>query len=341
MPNNKDKKYIELIWADKYKDFIRPEKKAEIERIALPFQITETINEPRIKEAEGSLGKMFSPKAKYPENYPSDWKNKLVWGDNKIVMESLLRGDKSSGVPSLAGKINLIYIDPPFFTGADFSVKVVVGNEEMEKEPSIIEQRAYIDTWSQGIASYLKYIQERLILMRELLTDDGSIYVHCDWHVAHYLKCLMDEIFGYDNFQNEIIWRYGLGGSSPKRWQRKHDVILFYTKSDEWNFNPQMVPATSQRMMGKLKKMDDVWEIPTLNNMAKERVNYDTQKPEELLERIILASSKEGDLILDPMCGSGTTLVVAKRFNRKYIGIDISEEAINITNQRFMALERL
>jgi len=121
--NNKDKKYVELIWAEKYKDFIRPEKKTEIERIALPFQVTETINEPRIKEIEDAVNrgyKNISPKAEYPENYPQDWKNKLIWGDNKIVMESLLRGDKSSGISSLAGKINLIYIDPPFFTGSVF-----------------------------------------------------------------------------------------------------------------------------------------------------------------------------------------------------------------------------
>ena len=217
MPNNKDKKYIELIWAEKYKDFVRPEKRTEVERVALPFQSTETINEPRIKEYDTSSQKrlldkkFYYPKADYPDNYPKDWKNKLIWGDNKIVMESLLRGDKSSGIPSLAGKINLIYIDPPFFTGADFSVRTKVGNEEIEKEPSIIEQRAYIDTWSQGIASYLKYMQERLVLMRELLADNGSIYVHLDWHVGHYVKVMMDEIFGAENFRNEIIWWY-------KRW---------------------------------------------------------------------------------------------------------------------------
>jgi len=219
-----------------------------------------------------------------------------------------------------SNSVDLVYCDPPFYVQRNFD--------------------KFKDRWS-SLSQYLSWVSKRLIKMRRVMKPTASIYFHCDWHASHYIKIEMDKIFGYDNFQNEIIWRYGLGGSSPKRWQRKHDVILFYTKSDEWNFNPQMVPATSQRMMGKLKKMDDVWEIPTLNNMAKERVNYDTQKPEELLERIILASSKEGDLILDPMCGSGTTLVVAKRFNRKYIGIDISEEAINITNQRFMALERL
>jgi len=230
--NNKYKKYIELIWAEKYKDFVRPEKRTEIERIALPFQITETINEPRIKEVEGSLGMIFSPKAKYPENYPQDWKNKLIWGDNKIVMESLLRGDETSGIPSLSGKINLIYIDPPFFTGSDFSVKTTIGNEEVEKEPSIIEQRAYIDTWSQGMASYLKYMYERLVLMRELLADNGSIYVHLDWHVGHYVKVLMDEVFGEENFLGEVVWyRYNKIPDKTKRlYFKMHDTILHYVK---------------------------------------------------------------------------------------------------------------
>jgi len=211
--NRKDKKYTELIWADKYKDFIHPKKKTEIERITLPFQLTETINEPRLKEYEASLGRMFYPKAEYPKNYSEDWKNNLIWGDNKIIMESLLRGDKSSGIPSMAGKINLIYIDPPFFTGADFSIKAKVSGEAIEKEPSVIEQRAYIDTWSQGIASYLKYIHERLVLMRELLVDNGSIYVHLDWHVGHYVKVIMDEIFGYENCQKKLkkLKKAGLG----------------------------------------------------------------------------------------------------------------------------------
>jgi len=255
--NDKNKKYVELIWAEKYKDFIRPEKKTEIERIALPFQITETINEPRIKESEGSLGKMFAPKAKYPENYPLDWKNKLIWGDNKIVMESLLRGDKSSGIPSLAGKINLIYIDPPFFTGADFSVKTTIGNEEVEKDPSIIEQRACIDTWSQGIASYLKYMYERLVLMRELLADNGSIYVHLDWHVGHYVKVLMDEIFGYENFRNEIVWKRGRGviHTTSEQFSRLYDSVLFYTKSQNAIFNRILIPYSESTL--KLYRYQD------------------------------------------------------------------------------------
>lgn len=348
--NKKDKKYVELIWSEKYKDFVRPEKKTEIERIALPFQITETINEPRIKEAEGNFGKMFSPKVKYPENYPQDWKNKLIWGDNKIVMESLLRGDESSGIPSLAGKINLIYIDPPFFTGSDFSVKTKIGNEEVEKEPSIIEQRAYIDTWSQGIASYLKYMYERLVLMRELLADNGSIYVHLDWHVGHYVKVLMDEIFGYDNFQREIVWDLGNPSgfkSLAPNWIRGHDVIFFYSKTADLVFNKIYIPYSDEDLRQYPEKIErnglaitDVWkDIPSAQKWGIEKVEHtgiDTQKPEALLKRIILASSNTGDLVADFFCGSGTTGAVAEKLGRRWIMADLSKFAIQVTRKRLL-----
>jgi len=384
--NKKDKKYIELIWADKYKDFVRPKKKTEIERIALPFQLTETINEPRIKEYEASLGKMFSPKAKYPENYPQDWKNKLIWGDNKIVMESLLRGDKSSGIPSMAGKINLIYIDPPFFTGSDFAVRAKVGQEEVEKEPSIIEQRAYIDTWSQGIASYLKYMYERLVLMRELLTDDGSIYVHLDWHVGHYVKVLMDEIFGAENFINEISWECGMMGMGQRTYVKSHEVIYFYCKDkDNYFFNQLKLPY-SDSIIKALKKDNKGWYYtrgrettasggkwlktyvapPNINSitkvliylqdkgrggplgdfwkreiagsyaLGKENVGYRTQKPEELLKIIILASSNRGDVVADFFCGSGTTGAVAEKLGRRWIMADLSKFAIQVTRKRLL-----
>ena len=365
MPNNKNnKKYIELIWAEKYKDFVRPEKKTEMERIALPFQSTETINEPRIKEYEASLGKMFSPKAKYPENYPLDWKNKLIWGDNKIVMESLLRGDKSSGIPSLAGKINLIYIDPPFFTGSDFSVRAKVGNEEIEKEPSVIEQRAYIDTWSQGIASYLKYIQERLVLMRELLADNGSIYVHLDWHVGHYIKVLMDEIFGYDNFKNEIIWKYFGPTSTEKNFPRKHDLIYFYTKSENYYFDESATlieydtkafkrydkidsegrrykiyydkDRNQRKAYLKEGKPTEVFNIPFVQGIASERLDFVTQKPEDLVKRFIIASSKVGDVVADFFCGSGTTGATAEKLGRRWIMTDLSKFSIQVTRKRLL-----
>lgn len=207
MKNNK--KFTELIWAGKY-DSVEVGERAPIERPNLPFQVVETVNEPRLK---GSLAPSFFSE-EWPKNYPTDWKNLLIWGDNKLVMSSLLK-------QGWAGKINLIYIDPPFFTGADFSVRTKIGEEEIEKEPSIIEERAYGDIWSGGIASYLKYMYDRLVLMRELLTESGSIYVHLDWHVGHYVKTMMDQpdLFGYGNFRNEIVWqRDAVGKGAKKNW---------------------------------------------------------------------------------------------------------------------------
>jgi len=234
MNNKNNKKFVELIWQGKYKEFELKDK-VSIERPNLPFQVIETVNEPRIKEIEGTLLEgTFYPKRKYPQNYPKDWKNILIWGDNKLVMSSLLK-------QGWAGKINLIYIDPPFFTGADFTVRTKIGNEQIEKEPSIIEERAYKDTWSGGIASYLQYMYERLVLMRELLAENGSIYVHLDWHVGHYVKVLMDEIFGYENFRNEIIWHYKSGGRSREFFAHKHDVLLIYTKTKSYVFNADKI----------------------------------------------------------------------------------------------------
>jgi adenine-specific DNA-methyltransferase len=240
-----DSKYVELLWHQKY-DELELGEKIPIEKPNLPFQIVETVNEPRLKEYEANIGREFYPKTDYPPNYPSDWKNLLIWGDNKLVMSSLVK-------QGWAGKINLIYIDPPFFTGADFTVRTKIGDEEIEKEPSIIEERAYKDTWSGGIASYLKYMYERLVLMRDLLAENGSIYVHLDWHVGHYVKVMMDEIFGYENFVNEIIWQYPAGAAPKRGFGRKHDVIYFYSKSNSFVFNADDVrepydPKTLERL---------------------------------------------------------------------------------------------
>ncbi len=230
MPNNK--KYVELLWHQKY-DKLDLGEKIPIEKPNLPFQSVETVNKPRIK---GGITTYLFPEDEWPENYSKDWKNKLIWGDNKLVMSSLIK-------QGWAGKINLIYIDPPFFTGADFTIRTKLGNERIEKEPSVIEERAYKDTWSGGIASYLKYMYERLVLMRELLAENGSIYVHLDWHVGHYVKVLMDEIFGYENFRNEIVWKRHVMVSSVEgemtNYGHKTDSILFYTKTPRYTFNVQ------------------------------------------------------------------------------------------------------
>jgi len=386
----KNKKYVELIWNGKYGKLEKGDR-LPIERPNLPFQIVETINKPRLKDIEEGLYKgSFYPESEYPPNYPKDWKNLLIWGDNKLVMSSLIK-------QGWAGRINLIYIDPPFFTGADFTVKTTVGDKPIEKEPSIIEERAYKDTWSGGIASYLKYMYERLVLMGDLLAENGSIYVHLDWHVGHYVKVMMDEIFGYENFLNEIIWRYeGPQSPSPTRFASKHDVILRYTKNSNETISGELwfyekIPAkeagfkkdekgrwfytlpkgdytedslakleeegrlyktsggkirikyfvelTPDGYFLKKKKMSDVWDdIPSLGLVSSsvEKVNFDTQKPEALLKRIILASSNPGDIVADFFVGSGTTLAVAEKLGRRWIGSDLSKFAIQVTRKRLL-----
>ena len=387
MKNNK--RFTELIWAGKY-DKAELEGKAPIERIGVPFQTVETVNEPRLK---GGLAKPLLGEEEWPENYPKDWKNLLIWGDNKLVMSSLLK-------QGWAGKINLIYIDPPFFTGADFSIRTKVGDEPVEKEPSIIEERAYSDIWSGGIASYLKYMYDRLVLMRELLAENGSIYVHLDWHVGHYVKVMMDQpdVFGYENFRNMMVWFYGGRGAKAISGQfpRNYDIVLLYLKTSSSTFNrvykTLKVPLSQASRYGfkqdekgrwfktaprgdytdesieQLKKEDrvyitrdgnirikyfleeesgfvlerkligDVWDdVPDMMHAPKEeRLDFDTQKPEPLLERVILASSNPGDIVADFFCGSGTTGVVAEKLGRRWIMCDLSKFAIHTTRKRLL-----
>lgn len=362
--NNNNKKYVELVWSDKYDRFEKGQR-TPIERPNLPFQVVETINKPRIKDLESRVfdPDQVYPENEYPSNYPKDWKNLLIWGDNKLVMSSLLK-------QGWAGKINLIYIDPPFFTGADFTVRTKVGEEQIEKEPSIIEERAYKDTWSGGIASYLRYMYERLVLMRELLAENGSIYVHLDWHVGHYVKVMMDEIFGYENFRNEIVWNKGFRGTESKSiYQHAHDVIIWYSKGRDYIWNAVGQPYRDEDMKrynkkdeegkryalikrrrtdGKVyygrtypkeagKRIDDVIShIAVMASTSGERLDFDTQKPEELLKIFILASSNEGDIVADFFCGSGTTLAVAEKLGRRWIGCDLSKFAIQVTRKRLL-----
>jgi len=353
-----NKKYVELLWAEKYDNYEKGEK-MPIEKPNLPFQVVETINKPRVKGGYIDSALLF-PEDKYPENYPKDWKNLLIWGDNKLVMSSLIK-------QGWAGEINLIYIDPPFFTGADFTVRTKLGDEQIEKEPSIIEERAYRDTWSGGIASYLKYMYERLVLMRDLLAENGSIYVHLDWHVGHYVKVMMDDIFGYENFRNEIVWYYPdyLQGNVTKRFPRKNDFILHYSKQNDFKFfrikekldkpvkrNIVFWDKKNQKMdlvrdeNGKIvykefteKYCDTVWQIgqtAVTRPQSDEFLPFDTQKPEELLRRIIVSTSESGDIIADFFCGSGTTLAVAEKLGRRWIGSDLSKFAIQVTRKRLL-----
>ena len=397
-----NKKYVELIWQQKY-DKLEKGNKIPIEKPNLPFQVVETINKPRIK---GGYSVPLFPEDQWPENYPKEWKNLLIWGDNKLVMSSLIK-------QGWAGKINLIYIDPPFFTGADFTIRTKVGDEQIEKEPSIIEERAYKDTWSGGIASYLKYMYERLVIMRELLAENGSIYVHLDWHVGHYVKVMMDEIFGYENFRNEIARQSIFSHSDPRQFGRNHDLILFYTKTSDYIWNTQyqkydesyiesafkkIEPKTGRHYQlvslnaagqgppkffcGKLrnpppgrhwagtlgKSIEELEEegriviskndVPRVKyyldempgkvcqslwtdvfdpqSQSDEKLYFDTQKPEVLLKRIILASSNLGDIVSDFFCGSGTTFAAAEKLGRRWIGSDLSKFAIQVTRKRLL-----
>lgn len=221
--------------------------------------------------------------------------------------------------------MDLIYLDPPFFSNRNY--EVIWGDEA--------EIRSFEDRWEGGIQVYVQWMRERMFEMYRILKPSGSIYLHCDWHASHHLKVMMDEVFGRENFLNNIVWCYGLGGSSARYWPRKHDDLLFYSKTPDGHvFEAARVPATSMRMQGQDKKAPDYWDIPTINNMAKERLGYPTQKPEALLQRIVAASSRKGDTVLDPFAGCGTALVVAHELGRQWVGIDISPTAVELMRRR-------
>jgi len=291
------------------------------------------------------------------------WKNHLFLGDNILVMSSLLKDFKE--------KITLIYFDPPFATGGEFNYKIQIGEGKNSKKSSKwIRKRAYNDYWKDGIDSYLNFMHERLLIMKELLANNGSIYVHLDWHVGHYVKIMMDEIFGISNFRNEIIWAYPAASAQTKKFYvRSFDMILYYSKSDDYIFNddPNIYMEYSDRVKNALVKDEkgtfyyrggshdgkklsqkvyttkegvfprDVWiDIPYIRANTKEYQGFSTQKPERLLKRIILASSNEEDLVADFFCGSGTTLAAAEKLNRRWIGCDFARHSIQIVKKRML-----
>ena len=295
------------------------------------------------------------------------WMNRLVYGDNLLTMQALLAGDPQTGLPSLRGKVDLIYIDPPFDSKADYRTPITLPNANLEQKPTVIEQFAYADTWEEGTISYLKMIYPRLALMKELLSERGSIYVHIDWHIGAYMKIILDDIFGKDMFRNELVWTYfGFKRSTTKKFPQKHDIIYSYAKNNEYVWNTQYKPHSADYIKrfkkdknGRLYRddvnptgggtriiyldevkgdiVDSVWEdIPPVNPVAKERVGYATQKPEALLERIIKASSNEGDLVCDFFGGSGTTAAVAERLGRRWITCDIGKPAALVMRKRFI-----
>ena len=320
-----------------------------------PTQLVETFNTPKIKDFDPLKGVSSQPTF---ESLNTNWSNLIFHGDNKEILSTLL-------VNGFRGKVDLIYIDPPFDSGADYVRKVElrgVKNKLEGESQSLLEQTQYTDIWKND--TYLQFMYERLILLRELLSEQGSIYLHCDWHKSHHLRFLLDEIFVEENFVSNIVWKYTSGMKSPNRWNRKHDDILVYAKNiDKFYFDPKDVMDDYKE--GSLEKFDqvdedgkpfkwissngrkyksypndegvypnDVWDISIVNVMGSENVAYPTQKPESLLERIIKASSNPDSIVLDCFSGSGTTAAVAQKLGRKWIACDVNKGAIQTTMKR-------
>jgi DNA modification methylase len=235
-----------------------------------------------------------------------------------MQLNRVFEGDCLEALAELpSGSIDLTYLDPPFNTG------------QMQKAGNGV----YDDRWPT-MRDYLGFMEPRLREIHRVLKPEGSVLLHCDWRTCHHFRLMLDELFGAERFVNHLIWHYGLGGSSPRRFARKHDDILYYAKGEDYSFEPPMVPATSNRMKGQHKKASDVIAIPSINNMADERVGYPTQKPLTLLELLIKACCPANGVVLDPFCGSGTTLLAAMRCGRRYIGIDSNPEAVRIARRR-------
>ena len=394
----------ELVWEGKYDEYGN-RREVDIAGLAMPMQRIETIDQPRSEAAAAGQLDLFNKKTKRLD----DFRNRLIWGDNKLVMASLLQ--------EFRGKVDLIYIDPPFDVGADFTMQVPIGDgrEAVEKDQSAMEMVAFRDMWGKGTDSYLHTMYERLTAIGELLSETGSLYLHCDYHVGHYLKLVADEVFGKDQFQNEIIWKRSLPHNDPNRYGSIHDTLFFFTKSARFAFNQQYTgldesyieshystsdeagrkyqltslaatgpgPARKfgdrlleppqgnhwrysqanidrlmhegrivftskgtpryKRFLDEMKgpALQSTWDdIRGVNSQAHEDTKYATQKPEALLERIVKASSNEGDLVADFFCGSGTTGAVAERLGRRWIMADLGRFAIHTSRKRLIELQR-
>jgi len=349
----------ELVWEGKYDEYGR-RREIDPAALAMPMQRIETVDEPRQRaEAQGELDLFEKSVAGRKRDA---FRNRLIWGDNKLVLASLLKEFK--------GRIDLIYIDPPFDVGADFTMDVPIGDgkETVEKDQSILEHVAYTDTWGKNTDSYLHMMYERLTLMKELLSEKGSIFVHVDWHVCHFVRCLLDQVFFPENFLNEIVWYYynKLHDSRKKLLPRAHDVILRYSKVQgahthnapkEKRDEPvkklkyKKVDGQIQNIIGPDGKavtyisedrtVDDVWRIRCLQPAnIEETLGFSTQKPEDFLERIVRMGSNEGDLVADFFCGSGTTGAVAERLGRRWIMADLGRFAIHTSRKRLIELQR-
>ena len=397
----------ELIW---------PGKTSDVTNVVLPFQSIEQIDEPRA-ESGAQVGDLFQMGAGGRQG--GGWSNKLIWGDNKLVLASLKGGPLRREIEA-AGGLKLVYIDPPFDVGADFSIDIEIGDDSITKQPSIIEEIAYRDTWGRGKDSYAHMLVERLRLIYDLLAPDGSIYVHCGWQVSGLVRVLLDEVFGpggipgQPGFRNEIAWKSTTAHSDSGRFGINHQTILFYSKSGSHIWNEQLAEYDQEYIDayyrykepdGRRFKSGDlsaaglqgggynyewnghtkIWRCPittmrrlhdankifyTKNGIARkkdyldeakgapaqtlwvgksvqyvvswgtENTGYDTQKSEGLLERIIAASSNPGDLVADFFSGSGTTIAVAERLGRKWIGADLGRFAIHTSRKRLIGVQR-
>ena len=375
----------ELVWPGKYNE---DGTRKDVPRVNLPFQVIETVNESRAtREAKkvGVQGGLFDVyEGKEGDTFEAGWRNKLIWGDNLLVMGSLLE--------KFAGKVDLIYIDPPFATGADFSFTTKIGEtgEELVKEQSAIEEKAYRDTWGGGAGSFLQMLRPRLALLRELLSESGAIYVHCDHRASHHIRGVIDDVFGPENFLNHLVWMFSTRSSIKSTWKRSHhDIFLFKKGTDPiFNWDDEMVleplsDATVKkyryedeigryRLSGRnvkgspirsAKDVDPSYEtthpewvvrdylregkvasdcffVDIENQSSAIRTGYPTQKPEELLYKLVSASSREGSLVADFFCGSGTTLAVAEKLNRRWIGCDLGRWGIHVTRKRLLGIEK-
>jgi adenine-specific DNA-methyltransferase len=405
-----EKREVELVWNGKTN---------EVTNAVLPFQVIEQVDEPRAEIDTKLQMSMFDVDERGRQL--KGWQNKLIWGDNKLILSSLKNGPLREEIEAQGG-IKLIYIDPPFDVGADFSMDIEIGENTFTKRPNILEEIAYRDTWGKGSDSFIAMMYERLLLMKELLSENGSIFVHCDWRVNSYLRNILDEIFGKDQLRNEITWlRTTAGKTSTRNLPNNADYLFWYTKSDKytwnamsvelnetdiktytyddndgrgkyntkpiispsprpnlsyvyvdkngkewappkngWRFNTERMrslelenrlyfTANSIREKNYLserlesgKQLMNVWTDIPGNSVASsgEGMGYPTQKPEKLLVRIIEATTNEGDLIADFFLGSGTTVAVAEKLKRKWIGSDLGKFAVHTTRKRLIGVQR-
>jgi adenine-specific DNA-methyltransferase len=405
----------ELVWEGKYDEYgnRRPIK---LPTSPLPLQRIETIDEPRdrSKAQAQQKGLPFAEKEYQKKAHRDDFRNLLIWGDNKLAMAALLE--------KFRGQVDLIYIDPPFDVGADFTMHVQIGDEgeALQKEQSILEAVAYRDTWGKGTDSYLHMMYERFVIMRDLLSEEGSIWIHVDWRMNSRLRILLDEVFSEQRLINEVIWRRKQAAAwSSKMFGITNDTLFWYSKSNDYPFTPEytlddentkkyikerfkfddgdgrkymksplvnplnrpnlryefhgvkpprtgwlysrermeemfsknelVMPKNSEgRIYRKIfldeyqgQPIQNIWtDIPIVNPMALERTGFNTQKPESLLQRIIYSCSNDGALVADFFCGSGTTMAVAEKLGRRWIGVDLGRYAIHISRKRLIQVQR-